>query len=285
MFARNGVSRLVSAFNRSTQNPPPLEVAAPGTFPKRRIRVASYNIQVGIDSGQFRHYLTRSWRHVLPSSNRTGNLDRIAMFLAGFDVVGLQEVDGGSLRSGFVDQTEYLARKAGFHFWHRQTNRNLGKLAQNSNALLSRVRPASITDHKLPGMPGRGVLIASYGVEQESLRVCVLHLSLSRRGRERQTAFVAEIIQDYPNVIVLGDLNCSIDSAEIRPLLVSGHLRGPTAGMKTFPSWRPQHAIDHILISENLQVEHTWVPNYPLSDHLPVAVEVVLPSSLAKTAR
>jgi endonuclease/exonuclease/phosphatase family metal-dependent hydrolase len=72
----------------------------------RRLRVLSYNIQSGIYTRHFGEYVTSSWKHVLPHRERVTNLDRIAGMLHGFDVVGLQEVDSGSLRSGFIDQTE-----------------------------------------------------------------------------------------------------------------------------------------------------------------------------------
>src|SRR3990172_8560938 len=84
---------------------------------------------------------------------------RIAALIGGFDIVGLQEVDGGSLRSGFINQTEYLAIEGRFPYWNDQTNRNLGKFAQHSPGVLSRLCPAEVIEVKLPGMiPGRGAL-------------------------------------------------------------------------------------------------------------------------------
>lgn len=75
-----------------------------------RLRLLSFNIQVGINTERYRHYVTRSWQHLLPHAGRTLNLQRIAGLLADFDLVALQEVDGGSLRSGFVNQVERLAQ-------------------------------------------------------------------------------------------------------------------------------------------------------------------------------
>ncbi|MEK7696756.1 MAG: EEP domain-containing protein, partial [Pseudomonadota bacterium] len=68
----------------------------------RRLRLLSYNIQIGIATSRYRQYLTHSWKHVLPSTQRLGNLDRIARLIRSSDVVGLQEVDAGSLRSGYI---------------------------------------------------------------------------------------------------------------------------------------------------------------------------------------
>jgi len=48
----------------------------------------------------------------------------------------------------------------------------------------------------------------------------------------------------------------------------------------TFPSWRPQRCLDHILLSPTLTLERVEVLAQPISDHLPVAVEIRLPGSL-----
>jgi endonuclease/exonuclease/phosphatase family metal-dependent hydrolase len=75
----------------------------------------------------------------------------------------------------------------------------------------------------------------------------------------------------------MGDLNCKSDSEEIDWLLARTDLREPTHGLHTFPSWRPRRNIDHILVSSSLEVENIAVLNHPLSDHLPIVMEVVLP--------
>lgn len=246
----------------------------------RRLRIASYNIQAGIDTGRFRHYLLHSWKHLLPDSRRINNLGRIADVLHDFDIVGLQEVDGGSLRSGFVDQTRYLAQQARFAWWYRQTNRRMGKISQHSNALLSRFQPDAISDHRLPGLPGRGALVVRYGRGESALHVCVLHLALGRRTRLRQVDFIAELLGDYRHVIVMGDMNCEYCSDEIDRLIRRAGLQGPEAGLPTFPSWRPSRPIDHILVSSGFTIENTRVLDCPFSDHLPITMDLSLPEQL-----
>jgi endonuclease/exonuclease/phosphatase family metal-dependent hydrolase len=39
--------------------------------------------------------------------------------------------------------------------------------------------------------------------------------------------------------------------------------------------------IDHILVSGSLKVKDAKVLDYPLSDHLPISLEVALPGGLA----
>ncbi|MGB5306989.1 MAG: hypothetical protein WBO57_12180, partial [Gammaproteobacteria bacterium] len=32
----------------------------------QRLRLLSYNVQAGISTARYRHYITQSWKHVLP---------------------------------------------------------------------------------------------------------------------------------------------------------------------------------------------------------------------------
>ncbi len=254
--------------------------ASRGLQDGRRLRLLSYNIQTGILSARYGHYVLHSWKHLLPFRNRWANLDRIGKSLAPFDVVGLQEVDSGSLRTGFINQAKYLAEQGSFPFWHYQTNRRLGKLAQHSNGLLARLEPHEFTDYKLPGLKGRGALMARFGSRQEPLVMFIIHLSLGRRARLKQMDFIGELVQEFRHVVVMGDLNSSPDSREMKLLLRRTHLSIASQDMSTFPSWRPRREIDHILVSPSLRVERTYVPEWLYSDHLPVAMDVLVPASV-----
>ena len=246
-----------------------------------RIRLLSYNIQVGIASTRFRHYFTESWKHVLPHRRLYENLSHIARAISDFDIVALQEVDAGSLRSGFINQTEFLAKKAGFPFWQHQMNRRFGNIARHSNGLLSRFKPTEIIHHKLPGrMPGRGVMEVRYGQRNNPLVLLVLHMALGAKARKRQFEFIAELVNRYQHVAVMGDLNCQPDSSEMCHLLSITDLCEPAHGLKTYPSWRPARTIDHILTSPSLKVHDVHVMNHLLSDHLPIATEIILPEGL-----
>ncbi len=244
---------------------------------QRRLRLLSFNIQAGIATSKYRHYLTHSWKHVLPCGERLETLDRIATLSADFDFVGLQESDAGSLRSAFINQTEYLATRAGFPYWYDQTNRNLGHFGQHSLGLLSRFRPSEIEEVRLPGMiPGRGALCVRFGSGVEALLLLIVHLALGRRARERQIASLGEQIGDQRNVILMGDLNCRSESPELQRLRQCTDLSEPTHGLYTFPSWRPRRNIDHILVSSSIQVDSVRVLNQTISDHLPIAMDVTL---------
>jgi endonuclease/exonuclease/phosphatase family metal-dependent hydrolase len=246
--------------------------------PKKTLRLLSYNIQIGITTRTYRQYVLHSWKHVLHHPQRFDNLDRIAQLMSDHDLVGIQEADAGSARSGFVNITQYLAASAGFPYWDDQTNRRIGRLAQHSLGVLSRYKPTGITEHRLPGrFPGRGAMAVRFGDGKESLVVLIVHLALSRRGRLSQLDYLGDLVNDYRHVIMMGDMNCRSDSAEIELLVNKTLMSEPYHGLHTFPSWQPKRNIDHILVTPTVEVERAEVLNYPLSDHLPISMEVVLP--------
>lgn len=248
---------------------------------RTHLRLLSYNIQVGIASTRAHHYVTQGWKNVLPHPRSFENLDRIAHLVSDYDVVALQEADGGSMRSYFINQVEYLARRGRFPFWYNQTNRNLGKFAQHSNGLLSKIQPQEIIEHKLPGLiPGRGLMMTRYGVGEHPLVVLLAHLALSKRARMQQLAFISEIVNAYQHVVLMGDLNCQLQSQEMDFLLGSTHLCEPLETLHTFPSWRPFRNIDHILVTPSLKIRDLQVLNHAISDHLPISLELALPASV-----
>jgi endonuclease/exonuclease/phosphatase family metal-dependent hydrolase len=264
-------------FHKSERSLP----ASKETNTGQRIRLLSYNVQAGISTERYRHYLTRSWKHVLPHAQRFSNLDRVARLVKDYDIVGLQELDAGSLRSGYINLTEYLSEKAHMPFWSDQTNRHIGRFARHSTGVLSRFQPTEIIEHRLPGkIPGRGALFIRYGDRHDSLVVLILHMALGRRARLRQFDYISEIVNEYRHVIVMGDLNCHSQSTEMDYLINRTMMSEPTHDVCTFPSWRPQHNIDHILVTPTLQVDHVKALDFPLSDHLPVEMQITLPESV-----
>ena len=280
MWPNNSSARsvAVNASASSAQSLTPQPTALPA-----RLRLMSYNIQVGIQTRYYHQYFTRGWRHVLPDAQRLPNLRRIAGLIGEFDLVGLQELDAGSLRSGFVDQTAFLADRAEFAYRYQQTNRPLGRLAQHSNGLLSRMPAYSVSEHRLPGrIPGRGALMVRFGHAQATLLVVLVHLALSKRARLNQLAYIGEQISPREHVIMMGDFNCHSRSPELASLCAQSDLREPLHDLPTYPSWRPAHNIDHILVSPSLTVESAQVLDAPLSDHLPMTMTVGLPAVLSQ---
>lgn len=245
------------------------------------LSILSFNMQVGVGTKRYREYVTRGWRHVLPSQGVRDNLSRIADLLGEHDIIGLQEIDAGSRRSRYQNQIQALAEQAGFAYWRVQINRALGRVAQHGLGLISRYQPFSVTEHKLPGrLPGRGALIARFGRPGNALTVVVTHLSLGGGSRTQQLAAICGMVTDDEHVIVMGDTNCSARDLISDPALAASDLRVYDRLLPTFPSWRPRRGIDHILTSASLDVQHAGVINTMLSDHRPVEMRIGLPRAL-----
>lgn len=248
----------------------------------RRLRLLTYNIQAGARVARLSHYITQGWKQILPHREKLANLERVARVIAEFDIVGLQEADPGSLRSGFVNQAEFLAANAGFPFWTQQVNRNLARIVRSGNALISRFEPLAVLDLTLPGrLPGRGALVAEYGCDGQRLCVINVHLSLGPQARRRQLDFLCELIGEREHVVLMGDFNTHVDGRELERLYRRTRLEPPPAAPSSFPSWRPRRPIDHVLVSRSLSIRAIETLPLALSDHLPVAVEIGLPPALA----
>lgn len=247
----------------------------------RQLRLLSYNIQAGTTTGKYREYLTHSWRQLLPNHQRMANLDAIAELLRDYDIVALQEVDCGSLRSGFVNQAKYLASHADFPFWHYRGNRKVGVIAHAGIGLLSRIEPSLVEEHGLPGaIPGRGALVARFGEDDQALWLVVVHLALGRRARAQQLAYLSDLVREYPNVLVMGDFNTGPVARELRTFCDRTGLVMPAGKVLTFPAWKPQRAIDHILISPEMDIAELNALPVKFSDHRPLSMRLNLNGSV-----
>jgi len=237
------------------------------------LRLLSCNIQAGSSTRAYREYVTRSWSHILPNGKR-GNLDSLAALFAPYDIVGLQESDPGSLRSGFDNQSDYLAEQAGFPYFSHQANRRISGIAGSGNAVLSRHEPVELLDYALPGrIAGRGVLVARFGTGAQAWSLAVTHLSLGAKSRELQLGFLAELLAGVPRLVLMGDFNCPADAPEMRVLYRKTQLAPPARPVPTFPSWAPERPLDHILVGGFDVRRYAALPAAG-SDHLAVAVEL-----------
>lgn len=244
-----------------------------------RLKLLSANIQAGSSTRRYSDYATRSWSHVLPLGGKRNALDTIAELAGQHDIVGLQEADPGSFRSGFTNQTHYLANRAGFAHWSHQPNRNVGGVASSANGLLSQLEPLEIQNHALPGlMKGRGLLLGRFGKGEAGLVIAVAHLSLGMQSRLLQLAFIADILRRYEHAVLMGDFNCRIDQPEMDVLFRRTGLEPPDTDVPTFPAWAPERAIDHILTTGNIQAHSRRAVPAAASDHLALSVELDIPA-------
>ncbi len=217
---------------------------------------------------------------MLPAGNKRGALDAIAALARGHDIVGLQEADPGSLRSGFTNQTHYLAERAGFPYWSHQPNRRVGAVAGSANGLLSRLEPVIVEDHPLPGrVKGRGMLLARFADGDDGLVVAVAHLALGPQSRRRQLDFIGELLAGHRHAVLMGDFNCDPERPEMQGLFRKSALQPPTQCLPTFPAWRPQRAIDHVLVTPALALTALRAVPAALSDHLALSAELQVPAT------
>ena len=126
-------------------------------------------------------------------------------------------------------------------------------------------------------------MLLRIGDGPDAVAVVMMHLSLGARTRTRQLAYIRELLGDYRHMVLMGDMNTHANDLLQHSPLRDLDLVAPQIEA-TFPSWRPQRCLDHILLSPGLPLERCEVLSQPISDHLPVAVQIRLPTSLYEPA-
>ena len=244
---------------------------------ERRLRLLSFNIQVGLRTRGYGDYLSQAWKHALPSRGRRRTLDQMAELLSDYDFVALQEADAGSVRSGFVDQVRYLAQRAGFPYHGVTVTRDLRPVAQHCMGYLSRLPAARSSEYLLPSrIPGRRALKVELGPEAAGLTLLLAHLSLGRGDQHRQLDFLGGLVPGTTPAVLLGDLNCDAERLRAHPGLGRSGLLLPEQSPLTFPSWRPVRGIDHILVTPQVRLHRIEALSHAISDHLPLSAEIAL---------
>jgi len=234
--------------------------------------VLSYNIQAGIGTQRAHHYISRAHHQLFSTKAKRQRLRAIGKFLAGYDVVCLQEVDPGGRRAGFSNQGDLLSEASGHPHHVYQENRAVRAISRHGNAILSRVAIKSCEDLKLPGrMGGRGALVVELDMDPATIIACV-HLSLGIADQTLQVEFLADHL-NLPRYgrsrrIVCGDFNCGAQSVPMKRLSELCEIRPLTAGIhKTYPSWAPRQALDHILSDDKTHDHKVVVEDANYSDH------------------
>ena len=244
-----------------------------------RLRVATYNVHgcVGMD--------------------RQRSEARIAEVIAQLsaDIVALQELDLGRRRSAGVDQTAMIAEQLDWHSHFYPAMRRDDE--QYGNAILSRYPVTFCRGAELPGTApffcreNRAAIEIDIETNLGAIHVINTHLGLGWHERLLQAQLFtsaewhAAIMGDAP-LILLGDFNSLPGSRPHRAL--TRHLRDvrklvrATHPIRTFPTWFPALAVDHIFVNAALQPLSLTVHRSPVariaSDHFPLIAELVLSS-------
>ncbi|OLT35466.1 metal-dependent hydrolase [Actinomadura sp. CNU-125] len=225
------------------------------------------------------------------------DLERIARVIEGADsrVVGLQEVDRHwSQRSDFVDQASWLARRLRMHVVYG-ANLDLAPerpgepRRQYGTAILTESPILDWDNTLLPRSNDgeqRGLLRARIRVRGVPLTVYNTHLQHDNAAeRLAQVTAIEELIGNPEHsFVLLGDLNATPESAEIRALtdeMADSWVESGVGAGHTYDSENPTARIDYVLTSSSVVTRTAAVVTADpgASDHLPVTAEVRLPGS------
>lgn len=213
------------------------------------------NIQVGLSICCYSDYVICSWLYVLLVGCKCSSLDVIVILVCDYDIVGLQEVDLGSLCLGFINQIYYLVQCVGFNYWSYQLNWCMGGVVFSVNGLLSRLELVEVQDYVLFGcIGGCGVLLVKFGDGVDGLVVVVVYLLLGVGLWMLQLGFIVELLFDYFNVVLMGDFNCLVECLEMQVLYQKIWLQLFGCIVLIFLSWCLDCVIDYILVSSGLQI-------------------------------
>ena len=240
------------------------------------LRVATYNVHgcVGMD--------------------RRRSEARIAEVIAqlSVDIIGLQELDLSRRRSAGVDQTGMIAEQLGWHSYFHPAMRRDDE--HYGNAVLSRYPLTFRRAVELPGTApffcreNRAAIEMNVETNLGTVHIINTHLGLGWRERLLQAQLFtsaewhAAIAGDAP-LILLGDFNSLPGSRPHRALTQSlrdaRELVQATRPIRTFPTWFPALAVDHIFLNAALQPLSLTVYRSTVariaSDHFPLVAELV----------
>ena len=209
----------------------------------------------------------------------TQNLERITKVIGSYrpDIVGLVEVDGGSFRSEWRNQAEYVASALGHYhsyeskYEERSWARTLPVVNKQINAF---VTSDIIQDVKFLYFE-HGVKRLVIQLEMAQLVVFLVHLSIKYRHRQYQLSDLYSLIKDVRKPhIVAGDLNAFWGDKEIELFLAAtGLCSANTRSVPSYPSWAPRRQLDFVLHSEAIKVTGFQIPQVTYSDHLPLVCD------------
>jgi endonuclease/exonuclease/phosphatase family metal-dependent hydrolase len=261
-------------FEQSPRIGPALEpLARPcSTGSPQTLRVLQFNIHAGI------------------SQSGSVDLGRVATEIRRVrpDLVSLNEVDSGTLRSGGLDEAAYLARATGLHAVYGPNLFYDGGLF--GNAILSRypvVRTHNLALPTVLGLEPRGLLTATVRVGGRTVSFSSVHLSDGGDGgasRTAQASTVARLVgHTSPPTIVAGDLNSQPGDPPARILrqyLLDSQQQAGAGSGDTVPQQDPVSRFDYVFYDNRLAAVpgSTRVLPSAVSDHRSVFTELALRS-------
>ena len=196
------------------------------------------------------------------------------------DVVGLIEVDTGSIRSRNVNQAEKIAADLGMNssyetkYGEKSFNQILPIVRKQGNAFMAAPRVHGERFHYFD----TGIKRLIIELEMDDFAIFLVHLSLKYRHRHLQLRRLYDLIQDTKKpVVVAGDFNTFWGVNEIYLFMKAAGLTSANAeGLPTYPSRSPRKELDFVLYQDGIKVTRFEVPDVRHSDHLPLVCDFEL---------
>ena len=233
------------------------------------MRLLLYNIRYGVGAGASMHVPLPGAGYLL--GNQSALAD-ITDFIRSRDpdIVGLIEVDTGSIRSRKVNQADSIAKELGMNtsfeikYGESSINQLLPIIRKQGNAFLAAERVHGETFHYFD----TGIKRLIIELEMDRFAVFLVHLSLKYRHRHLQLRRLHDIIAETEKpVIVAGDFNTFWGEDEIYLFMKATGLRSAnTRSLPSFPSRSPRRELDFILYQDGIEVRHFEIPDVRFSD-------------------
>jgi endonuclease/exonuclease/phosphatase family metal-dependent hydrolase len=201
------------------------------------------------------------------------------------DVVGLVEVDTGSIRSGMVNQADVIARSLGHYSTYEckygvsSFNQMVPIVRKQSNAFLASPNVRGERFHYFD----TGIKRLIIELELDNVAIFLVHLSLKFRHRQYQLRYLHElVVKSSKPVIVAGDFNTYWGEHEIFLFMrASGLSSANLQKLPSYPSRNPRKELDFILHSQQIRIDRFSIPEVRLSDHLPLLCDFTVDSAAA----
>lgn len=252
------------------------------------MRLLLYNIRYAAGAGAAFNLPLPGAGYLKASS---GNLRRITRFIKSMDpdVVGLVEVDTGSIRTGRVNQAEVIADSLGHYtsyqskYGEESLNNRLPIVRKQGNAFLAAPRVQGERFHYFE----TGIKRLIIELELDDCAIFLVHLSLKYRHRHQQLRDLHELVKDCPKpVIVAGDFNTFWGENEIYLFMQAAGLQNANIqGLPSYPSRAPRRELDFILYGKGIEVSGFQVPEVRYSDHLPLVCDFEIDAAKARQRR
>jgi endonuclease/exonuclease/phosphatase family metal-dependent hydrolase len=240
------------------------------------MRLLLYNIRYGLGLGAALHWPLPGVGYLI--GNRV-NLQRITDFIKSQDpdVVGLIEVDTGSIRTRNVNQADVIARALGHYSVYQckygtsSLNQRLPILRKQGNAFLAAPRVHGERFHYFD----KGIKRLIIELELEECAIFLVHLSLKFRHRHNQLQHLHDLVMaSRKPVIVAGDFNTFWGEHEIYLFMKACKLQSANASsLPSYPSRSPRKELDFVLYGDGVRVTSFAIPSVRLSDHLPLVCD------------